>query len=558
MDLDTTQVVAAQTAEPAATDAAIPATPEAVVGTPATPAPPATEAANETPAAPVADDAAPAGDISIEDYNKLVEQQLEGEKPEPADEPAGEEATEAPAETAEAAEPEVTIAKDAPLDEFNEQIDAYLETVEVTPEIQTIIDRLRTENAAVAELDAVGGKENLVKFGTALTRLFETEIEPSGTIKVNAAPLITELRTAYKDEFRPIMEEGLSTDSTKYQGATLLEEIMIDSFGGEKATKMLAYAMADDPLPITPPNLLMPHGLDDSHKEAYLRLSEPKREQIQSLVDKIVELTEESKDATAWRQSEIAAELRESQGILDDEYQSIKDKQQVLNNERERTATTQRQQAEKAAEFRTRVATEYNSELFAMDDALVADLAPRLSYADADTQVAQARNITARIKNALAFGFDENGGVLADPLAERYAKQLVEEGVKFDFAKGRELLQRHYKATEKVTQLKLMNANPLFIERATRERNAIMFDIKTEQKVLVGQLASKYVKSNSAAIGKQVDEIRQKKQAVRSITSGKPETRVTRPAPKDEIAAFNAKVAKAAANGDELFEFHRG
>lgn len=563
MDLDTTQVEAAQTAAPAASDAAIPASPESVVGTPATPAP-AEAAVVETPAAVPAGGEAQEAELSYAEYNKLVEAQRQAEEPakpevaaevEPAEEPAEvSEGTEAAPETPAS---EFVLTPDVPLEEFTEKKAAYLATVEITPELQAILDYQDAQIAGLTELEAVGGKDNLVKFGTALTRLFETEIDPAGAIKVNAAPLITELRTTYKEEFRPIMEEGLSTDSTKYQGATLLEEIMIDSFGGEKATKMLAYAMADAPLPITPPNLLLPQGLDESVKEAYVRLPDVKREQIQTLVDEINELTEEAKDASPWRQSEIATDLAQKKAFLEYDYQALKDAQQVLNSERERVATNQRQEAERAAEFRTRVATEYNTELFSLAETLVADLAPRLSYADGDTQVSQARNIMSRINNALAFTVGGDGSIVADPMADYYAKQLAEEGVKFDFAKGRDLLQQHYKATEKLTNLKLRNANPLQIEKATRDRNKIMFDIKTEQKVLVGQLASKYVKSNAAAIGKQVGELQAKKQAVRAITNGKPETSVKRLDPKDEIARYNRELERQrATNGEQLFEMH--
>lgn len=568
MDLDTTQVEAAQTAAPAASDAAIPASPESVVGTPATPAP-AEAAVVETPAA------APAGgeaetELSYAEYNKLVEAQLKGEEPakpevaaevEPAEEAAeAPEGAEAAAETSET--PVVVIRPDMTLEEVQEAEAALIEQFELTPEFQQLNDY---KSAKIAELSAqlepfaaTGNVETIAEIAAGFARMWETEVDPvTGVATVNPVPALNAIRKAYSQEFRPLMEAGLSAASDKVPGATIFEEIMIDIFGGEKAETMLKYGRQGEPLPIIPANLLMPQGLDESHKEAFVRLSDVKREQIQRLVNEINDLQDAQEEASDWRKDEIAMEIRERKALLDDEFQAIKDKQQLLNNDRERQALAQRQEAARVAEFRTKVAEEYNTELFGLADALVADLAPRLSYADGDTQVSQARNIMARINNALAFSISEDGRVVEDPMASRYAKQLVDEGVKFDFAKGRDLLQKHYQATEVLTQLKLRNANPLQIEKATRDRNKIMFDIKTEQKVLVGQLASKYVKSNAAAIGKQVGELQAKKQAVRAITNGKPETSVKRLDPKDEIARYNRELERQrATNGEQLFEMH--
>jgi hypothetical protein len=525
-------------------------------------APIASEPALPT-ATPEAEDVTPA---TIDEYNRQIqasEGDVPADKPDEAEE-IEEIATSDDADDLEAEavtdDAEFKLDTDIPFEEFEEQKRAYLETVEVTPELQAILDRQEAEIAAAREqttvFEAAGNRETVQKVAVALGRLFETDLDPvSGTLTVNAAPLITELRTAYRDEFRPIMEEGLSQDSMKYQGASILEEILIDSFGADKAQKMIAFGQAAEPLPVTPPHLLLPAGLEDSHKEAYLRLSDAKRSYIQALVDDVTDLREEISDATEWRKEEIAADLREKQALLDDEYYAIKTIQQNLNGERARAATAMRQQSEQVARYRHQVHAEYNKELFELADTLVADLAPRLTYADGDSQVSQARNIMARVNNALAFNIGLDGSVEPDPMADFYAKQLASEGVKFDFSKGRELLQAHYKATEKLTALKLRNANAHQLELATRERNKIMFDIKVEQKTLLGQLSSRYVKSSASAIGKQVTNLQAKKQAVKAIVPGRPDRSTSRKDPMREIAEYNRQVQ--ASNPEELYDSYQ-
>ncbi len=514
-------------------------------------APDAPEApAIKQPAEPLAPSDADKGEIDPEtpaaDAEKAAEEETEVDA-------EGEEAGGQPAPT------EFKLGIDVPLDEFVEQEKAYLETVEVTPELTAILARKDAEIASqrevLSELENVANKDSLIKLGGAMNRLFETEIDDKGAVKVNALPLVQLLRTDYKDEFRAIAEEIFASDSQSIPDATLFEEILVDFVGLDKANKIVAFAKAAAPLPVMA-HIPLPQGVEEANKEAYFRLPEVKRYQIEGYVQEVNALEAEfnDPDTSQWRKEDIAPVLQEKRDLLEAEIEAVADKQRNINNERQREEVGQRQRAAAEMQFRNTVNTTYNSELFGIADAFAQDLAPRLTFADTDTQLSQARNIMSRVSNALDFIINPDGTFTNNPVADHYAKQLAEEGVKYDFAKGRELIQRLYKATEKMTALKARNASPQHIESVRKEKTKLETDIKIEQKQLLGQLSTKYVKSSGSALNKQIDAVTAKKQAVRSIVPGRSDSSMKARPTKDAIEDYNRRVA--ASTGDELFNAH--
>lgn len=445
-----------------------------------------------------------------------------------------------------------------PFDAFVAQKNEYLETVEVTPEIEAIFNRYETElankNEVLSEIEGVANKDMLLKLGSAMNRLFETEIdEATNNVVVNAEPLIELMRTEFKDEFRPIMEKGLSSYSAKYEGVSVLEEILIDNFGGEKATKMIKFGFYDQPLPVIPAEATLPSTVDTKNKEAFWQLPEIKRQEIRDLTNDLIAYEEEFKAAYDYEKVTLGEAIANIKAKLDAEMYALSSIQQRYDNERHQSEMRSRQQEEAFRSFRGNVNETYNAEIFDLADTFAKDIAPRLTYADEDTQLSQARNIMARVNNALSFSVLDNGQITAEPMADFYAKQLADEGIKFDFGKARDLLKEHYKAVENLVGLKSRNASPQHIEIATRRKNKALFDIKAEQKQLLAQLSSRYARSGASAITKQVDAIKKKKQAVKALPRGQGAGETgTNLTPAQRIADYNRRVE--AIDGDGLYQ----
>lgn len=533
-------------------------------GEPANPAPEAEPAAIEQPDEPLVSDDADKGENGAKKTDAPAE---EGKEAKPAAEgaEAEDEGEEAAVENA-GEETSIQFAKEDTPEIFKGKRDAILEKYDLTkaPEVTSLIEHLESRVAAqdevLNEIEAVANKDSLLKLGGAMNHLFaDSDVDPTtGAIKVNAEPLVNLLRTDYKDEFRPIAEEVFASPSGKYQGATLFEELMIDTFGSDKATKMIHFGRTDAPLPVVPSMLQLPSGIREEAKEAYWKMPESERFEIDGLATDIALLQREFKDpeTSDWRKEEIGEILADKRGKLEGKVSIIDDMQRGIDATKAQQQVAIRQRAEADLRFRNSVNTKHNDEIFELADTFAKDLAPRLTYADTDTQLPQARNILARVYNALDFQINDDGSFTDKPIADFYAKQLAEEGVKGDFVKARDLLKSLYKANEKLEALESRKASPQHIERAKKEKSRIMFNLKIEQQQFLGQISTKYVKSNGTALNKQIEAVTAKKQAVRQIVPGKADTS-TKPRPiKDEIADYNRSIA--AKNGDELYNAHAG
>jgi hypothetical protein len=480
-----------------------------------------------------------------------------GEDDKGSDEDAGDD------ETGDA--PVAIFDEDETLETFTEKKKAILEQfdLEKTPELKAILehqDKLISEYAQTAEqYGALPNKETVLKFGAAITALYDPEIDPeTGEFKPNAEPLVEAMRAELKQEFRPIAEKLLESDSEKYQGLSMMEEIMVDYFGPEKADRMMRYGKANEPLPTIPATLRLPAGIDEKNKEAYWQLSENKRFEIEGLVDQVARLEAEIPEASDYYKEELAKQVRELRDKLDGEVFAIDNIQRNIDGQRQSAEIQKRQLTQAAVQFRNQVATSYNNEIFGLMDTFAKDLAPRLTYADTDTQLSQARNIESRVINALGFIINGDGTLADDPAAEFFAKQLSEEGVKFDFNQGRELLKSQYKAIEKLEALKIRNASKQAIEVAEAKLRDIRFNIKSETKSLLGQLSAKYVRSNGQALKKQVDAIQEKKTVGRLVTKGRSAGGARQGDVNKDIQDYNRKVAASIKDGDDLYATYTG
>lgn len=494
---------------------------------------------------------------TIEEFNAAREKELEAED-ESQDEESDEEADEE-TEDQETELETITFEESDDTTAFLEKGAKVKERYEDLPDdYQAYVTELERRASATPDVaDLPVSLESAKKITGALDSMYETiKDEETGQMTINPAPVVELFRTDYKNEFPVLAKAMLASDSMKYQGQSMMEEFMIDTFGVEKFQNMMGYAHANIPLPTLPTGIALPSIVPETHKEAYFGLAEVKRFEIEGLSTAIADLTERLKDAAEYNKAELEQELGEKKAKLNAELQVIEDRQFRINQEREGKAREQRQAAENQARFQQAVIAEYNTEIFGMADAFSADLAPRLTFADAAAQTGLARDINTRVFNALAFTVNDDGSYGVDPMADYYANQLKEEGIKFDFARGRELLQRHHAATATLVQLKnTPGTSQMQIERAEKAKRNVMFEIKSNHSELLGQISKKYVKGTTKALEEKVNEQMSKKQAARPRIGGNGVTASPKGlSTKDAIKKYNQAVA--AKNGDELYEAH--
>lgn len=521
-------------------------------------------------------DAVAGEEPSIEEYNRKVAEQIGKEPPPSAEEEAtGEEDEEAEDDTGADDDEETAGDDDTPVVTFEDgdDLNTVLEkgkklkdSFEFSPEVDAYISRLETQaQSSSAGLEALPASPETVKeIVLAFDQVFETVPAPTADdpdrVVPNTKPVVELLRNKYTNEFVPIAEGILSSDSPKYKGASMMEHFIIDNFGAEKATAIFAYANANIPLPTIPAGANLPAGIDEKLAEAYAKLPEVKRFELDSLAEEVANLRERLKDATEFTKDDLATELKEKETRLNGELFTLDAIQSKITGDREAAERSQRQAVEQREKFTNTVTTEYNTEIFGMADTFIADLAPRLTFADSAVQPALARDINTRIFNALAFQINTDGTYSPDPMADYYAGQLKQEGVQFDFNEGRRLLQEHHRATANVIYLKSQqNVSPQALERAVAKKNSVMTQIKANQVDLLGQISSRYVKGVANGIGEQVEKQKAKKQAARPRIGGGGATRKGKEAdPDQQIKDWNRRNAERIKDPEAVFEYHQG
>lgn len=444
---------------------------------------------------------------------------------------------------------------------FEKERVAYLETVEIPAELQTILDRQTAEIAAarssISTLETFGSIESVEKTMRAFAQIFETDTDADGNVIKNVRPVVDLLRTEYTNEFSPLAQEIFEADSMKYQGLSVFQERLVDTFklSGEKLNRLQEFLAGTGDLPLPVTNLPVPEGIDKSLSEGWYAIPEFKRFEIQERLSAVQTLEAElnDEDTSLWRKEEIAQELAQKRGQLSFDLETVKTKQTQIVNERDAESVRQRQVAEQRVQFQNAVVETYNKEIFSLAETFTQELAPKLTFFEGTQQLSAARDIEARVLNALEA--DNTGN--ATPNAAYFEKQLKDEGVKFDFQKGRQLLANLYNTHEKIMRLEALRESPKAIELAKAQKQRILADIKAEKHQLLGQISAKYVGSNGKALKTKVDALNQKKQVVRPRILGTNAPERKNITPEDNrraIREWNRQLDKRIKNGDDLYE----
>lgn len=548
------------------------------------------EAAVETaPVAPAAEPPAPAAPKTAAEmraaFNEQREAQLEQEEEEidpdlsilprepktpaaeteeEADEQAEEEkpAEDAPAEGEEAhavaAAPLFEVGKETPETYAAKKAEILGQFEEVPDEIKQLLEFNEQENAAlrasVSEIDAIGSKDTIIKTAKAIDEVYADTTIENGKPKYNPLPLITHLRTDHKEVFTDVADQLFQADSVNFPRMSVMEEILVKNFGLEKANAAAAFLQSDMPLPATPPASLLPAVIPAAVKEAYFAMPEVRRFEIQSKAQTLADL---EADLEATTEEYYKPELREkivaARASLEAEIDPLLKAQAGIDSQREATMRAQRQESEGRAALFNQTTTRHMGDMMNLQEDFAKALAPKFDFAAPDTQIVHGRNTTARLANAFSFLIETDGSFIDDPMADVYAKQLKDEGVNYDFTKGRNLLKQHFQAVALLQTLENSKAAKPAIEKADLQHKRIQMAIRTEFNEVLGQISTKLASSAGKALETKVADLAAKKQFARLQPKTKADTRTRDTRSADEQrAAYNKQVA--AKTGEELYE----
>lgn len=475
---------------------------------------------------------------------------------------------------------------DLPIEKFNEQKAAYFEEFEVTPEVTQMFDYLETQiqnyssmvesvegaepgkvkvvpaaKAAEIAFEPYGGPARVEKTMTALKRLVEINIDGNAGNEIprpNAKPVVELFKTDYSREFSEIAAEILMSDSMRYPGASVFQEVVMDVFhvSPQKFGDVYNYLIHNAPLPEYGTAESLPAGIDETLRDAFWAKPERMRFELESLANEIAQLERDMGNLDSYYKEEAQKKLTPLKEKFADEIQQLVQIQKGINSTKSTEQITQRQQADAAAVFSRELEQEYLGETFDLSQGFVDVIAPQLTFLDEKMRTSYARSLVARVASALSFLYDPRTfAFVADPAADVYAAQFKEEGITFDFVQGRELLYKHLLACRKVKVIKQAGLGQASLDEAEREKKAILKEIKAGQTEIIGQMTALSVTSAGTALKKKVDEAAGKKQAVRRIVNTAGGVAPAKDSP-DKVArdraAHNARIDAETDQGDDL------
>lgn len=446
--------------------------------------------------------------MSLEDLRQYIAQAESGETALPGEEaekqaeqasPAGEEV-----KTEEQGKTEtIEIPPDLPFEEFEKKAKEYLESVEIPPQMQTIIKRYEEEAKKRAETVDFLGEEDVEvakKVIDSFKRIVSFRQDETGEFVPDTEGLKMLFLSDFQKELPYVLRDLNTLPSTKYQGHTVFQEFIRDYANLDDAGMMnLQYVIeSGGKLPIPD---FVPEGLTPQYSEAYWQ--SPDREQIAEVVREAMDVI---KDETAPEYDKQMANARLAQ-INQRLYQV-----QIGIN-----AMKQQAAAAKQIEQRNKEAVEQTA---------------TKNYID--TTKSLLESFTKEISGYLTDIFDESGAPLAafgitrlaeaavagDEYSNIARQKLAEMGIKYDWNKAAGSIERLWQAEQKIAKLTLENANSLAVKVARDEKATVLREIKRYEKELAGQITKRLIEGYSKRLKKKTASVAKPAVVKNKVSSG--------------------------------------
>lgn len=421
------------------------------------------------------------------DYEALSDDQLEevlriAAAQETGDEPETEETGEEPDEPddeARTAEPsEAFTFTENPDDEtFMREADEYLERFEDTPEtaeLKRIVEgyKSRVEQAR-ADYEGLGDIQTAKRFQGAIDEMV-TKARIDGDVFVPDTTAFRQImRENLPNEYVQVLQDELGAPSEKYHGYSLMEELIADGFGFTDAKKRasLEHFLRSGGETQIPP--FIPENVDGRLAEAYWKSID--RDDLDA---KLREYNEILNDDAAYEE-----EKADARRGIEQINQKLEQIQIGLDSaKKDRQDAVQRQQAERE-KFENQVMANYQNTAISLEREFTDKIASKLTMFGENSAAARitGRSIATLVRDALT----DNEAFAAAARAD-----LKEMGVKFDWQKGYDALDRLYR-TERELAFKEANegkVNPRSVEITRRAKADILKEIKLQETELFGKI----------------------------------------------------------------------
>lgn len=425
-------------------------------------------------------------------------------QPEPASQPAAEPDPKEGEPAKAAAEPksdEVPAAEvvdfkfteNADPETFEKESKDYLETVEITPQLQAILDNQaktieELRAVAVAPVDVPEPTpldEMTNRFVEGLNQMARFKQDPqTGTFIPDTSKLIEVFQKDFPNEVDQLIVDLNTQPSKRNPNYTVFQEFLA-TYGGLDRQGMENLQTLLDNKGKLPTPTFVPEGIDARVAEAYW--TSPQRTAIDSAIatfaqvmnDPLADATDKTQaqyNLNAWMQ-----ELNRAQNGIDaDKQRQAADLQGKQNNQ---TALTN-----KANQAYFETATELTRQF-------QEKIIPSLSMFDETGAKIAAISMTSLVEAALS---DD------DFTSTRAQADLKAQGINFDFKKGRATLDKLWQTEYVIQQQTDMNWPERSIMLTREERGRVLKELRALETQLLGELTKRTVTSAAKTLQKKV------------------------------------------------------
>lgn len=428
----------------------------------------------------------------------------------------------APAEPAKADEPGTAaepfkFTENADPETFAKEKAAWLETVEITPELQQVIDYQDAQIAALAESAKTAAASPAADPATvdhmeAFNKLVTFRLDPDTQVHVpDTSGVISMMDKYYPNEKAQVVQDLVSAASTKYAGLTVMQEYIRDGFGLSPQAMATLDTFLNNGGTMPFPSFV-PAGIDVKLAEAYW--TSPDRDAYDQTIDKALYTLQSDPDATD-------AEKESARGTLKNMNSTLSIIQNGL------TAARNTAQAERAQQTNAQKAIESQAEVsfFETTTGLVSQFSDRLAKAFPegmmDATGAQITGLSYATLVEKAFTDD-------DSHSKHAQAQLAKHGIEFDWAKGRTALDRLWDIENVIAAQTAAKANPRALDISRQAKDGIIQELQNLETELSGKIVAKVVTGNAKAVAAKTNAA-PKTSAVRAKNPGPGITDVAKP-----------------------------
>lgn len=389
---------------------------------------------------------------------------------------------------------------------FAKEKAAYLDTVEITPELQHILAEQDKQYKALeqqlAEVQPATADETAQEIMNAFDKMLTFRQTEEGKHVPDTTELIRMMEKNYTQETPQLVRDLVSMPSAKYMGQTRFQEFIRDGFGLDDQGMRNLEEFLDNGGRVVGPTIV-PDGINPKYAEAFWMSQD--REVLE--------------DAVAAHQA-----------VLQDEYATPEDKQrandglkvtlQGINqrlelmqrgldydkNQREAIAASERQRLEAINEEAEKSFIETSTQMLRSFGERIAKGLTMFEGAGA--------NVTALAYTTLVQQ------ALSDNEWSKWAQEDLEKhGVAFDWRKGKGVLSNLYDIEQRIAYQTATKANPRALELSRKAKTAALKELKALETDLMGRIAKVAINGMTQAVKKKV-ETAPKTTAVRPKAAG--------------------------------------